>query len=47
MTLAHFEELKAYASKHHYKVKPLSFIEGFNYERGKKRHLVIIKRVAS
>ena len=44
MTLAHFEELKAYAGKHHYKVKPLSFVDGFNYEHGKKLNLVIVKR---
>lgn len=47
MTLDHFEELKVYARQHHYAVKPLGFVNGFNYERGKKLNLVIVKRIAS
>jgi 4-amino-4-deoxy-L-arabinose transferase-like glycosyltransferase len=46
LSVEHFEELKAYAKKHHYQVKPLDFMQGFNYENGKKLNLVLVKRVS-
>jgi len=46
MKVAHFEELKTYAKKHHYQIKPLSFMQGFNYENGKRLSLVLVKRVS-
>ncbi len=44
MNIEHFEQLKQYAGQHDYTVKAVSFIQGFNYERGKLLYLVLVKR---
>lgn len=46
MSVQHFEELKHYAARHHYAVKAIDFIQGFNYENGKNLKLVLVKKVS-
>ena len=45
LSIQHFEELKQYAFHHHYRVRPIDFIQGFNYENGRRLQLVLIKRI--